>query len=401
VALVCAVSGATLSAQQSGAAAPDPPDDGRAQYPALLSNAFVNLNVGYIDYPFSRAQLEPGHDVGEVAVPRPAVRAVLFGRHFGRYLSAQASYMRPVKYVRYRRLDGTATTRFVWMHYGTVTLLGRIPVGGRASIYGEGGLAIANRSGFEIDDVPVVRDAHMNAPLLGGGVEYRLNPTWDMVTGASYILPKDARRQPRSLFASTGFRYNLRPLPPERVEETRRSGYIFPRRLAQVAFSSNALGYGVNNFLSKKVPVFWGGKIEVERSLFSFQYQHNVFHTRKVFAIDFGASVSRWKSNRDGETFYTASFYPLLRFTLLRRRPADVYFVWSVAGPSYISREFVDGRPTGGRFTFQDFMGTGLFFGSRRQFNAEVGINHYSNGNILTENAGVKIPLTLKVGYAF
>lgn len=391
---------AGVAAQQGGTGAPAP-DDGRAQYPALLSNVFVNLNIGFIDYPFSRLQLEPGHDVGEVAVPHVAVRAVLFGRHFGKYLSAQGSYMRPLKYVRYRNIDGTGTTRFVWMHFGTVTATGRLPLGARASLYAEGGLAITSRSGFEVDEIPIVRDAHFTSPLAGAGVEYRLNPTWDMVMGASYIFPNSTHRQPRTLVASTGFRYNLRPLPPERVEETRRSGFIFPEHLVQVAFSTNALGYGVNNFLSKKVPVFWGGKVEVERSLFSLQYQRNLFHTRKVFSIDMGASVSRWRSSLDGQTFLTASFYPLLRFTLLRRRPADVYASWSVAGPSYISHDVIDGRDTGSHFTFQDFMGMGVFFGPRRQFNLELGINHYSNGNILTENAGVKIPLTLKVGYGF
>ncbi len=389
---------AGAAAQQGGA---EPAEDSRAQYPALLSNAFVNLNIGFIDYPFSSLQLEPGHDVGQVAVPHLAVRAVLFGRHFGRYLSAQGSYMRPVKYVRYRDVDGNGSTRFVWMHFGTVTMQGRVPLGPRASVYGEGGLAISSRSGFDVDEAPVVRDAHVTSPLVGAGVEYRLNPTWDLVTGATYIFPKDAHRQPRTLFASTGFRYNLRPLPPERVEETRRSPFIFPEQLLQLGFASNALGYGVNNFLSRTVPVFWGGKVEVERSVFSVQYQRNLFHTKKVFSIDIGASVSRWRSSQHGEAFLTASVYPLLRFTLLRRRPADMYFAWSVAGPSYISRDVIDGRDTGSHFTFQDFMGVGVFFGARRQFNADIGINHYSNGNILTENAGVKIPLTLKVGYGF
>lgn len=411
--LIGGLSGASLAAQQPpkppesavpAAPAPDEapaPDDGRAQYPPLLSNAFVNINVGYIDYPFSSLQLEPGHDVGQVAVPRVAVRAVLFGRHFGRYVSAQGSYMRPVKYVRYRNIDGSGTTRFVWMHFGTVSLLGRVPLGPRASVYGEGGLAVTNRGGFEMDEVPIVNDAHFTAPLVGAGVEYHLNPTWDVVTGASYVFPRDAHVQPRTLFASTGFRYNLRPLPPERVEETLRSEFIFPEHLIQVGFATNALGYGVNNFLSRKVPVFWGGKVEVERSVFSLQYQRNVFHTRKVFSIDLGANVSRWRSHVDGQAFLTASVYPLLRFTLVRRRPADLYVSWSVAGPSYISHDVIDGRDTGSHFTFQDFMGMGVFFGPRRQFNAEIGINHYSNGNILTENAGVKIPLTFKLGYGF
>ena len=95
------------------------------------------------------------------------------------------------------------------------------------------------------------------------------------------------------------------------------------------------------------------------------------------------------------------SAYPLLRFTFLRRRPADVYFAYSLAGPTYISRVFLDGLNTGRHFTFQDFMSLGVFAGRDRHLNVNVKINHFSNGNIFTQNAGVKIPLTFGVGYAF
>jgi hypothetical protein len=30
-----------------------------------------------------------------------------------------------------------------------------------------------------------------------------------------------------------------------------------------------------------------------------------------------------------------------------------------------------------------------------------VKINHYSNGNVFTDNAGVKVPLTFGFGYTF
>lgn len=46
-------------------------------------------------------------------------------------------------------------------------------------------------------------------------------------------------------------------------------------------------------------------------------------------------------------------------------------------------------------------MGFGVFLGPRRQFNIGVKINHFSNGNIQTENAGVKIPYTFNLGYTF
>jgi hypothetical protein len=79
----------------------------------------------------------------------------------------------------------------------------------------------------------------------------------------------------------------------------------------------------------------------------------------------------------------------------------DVYFAYSLAGPTYISRTVLDGMDTGRHFTFQDFMGVGVFAGRRRHVTLGVKINHYSNGNVFTQNAGVKIPLTLSVGCTF
>ena len=46
-------------------------------------------------------------------------------------------------------------------------------------------------------------------------------------------------------------------------------------------------------------------------------------------------------------------------------------------------------------------MGVGAFIGKPRRFNAEIGIKHYSNGNIFTRNASIKIPLTVMLGVAF
>ena len=61
----------------------------------------------------------------------------------------------------------------------------------------------------------------------------------------------------------------------------------------------------------------------------------------------------------------------------------------------------IDGRDTGEHFTFQDFIGVGAFLGKTRRLNAEIGIKHYSNGNIFTTNASIKIPLTLTLGLTF
>jgi opacity protein-like surface antigen len=375
-------------------------EDTRTQYPALLQNSFITINVGAVDQPFSQDQLQPGFRAASIAVPRAAVRVMLFGHEFNRTLSAQASYMRPVNYVTYASVTGGDSGRHhVRVNFGGVTLKARRPVAGRISVYGEGGLGFTSRTGFNIGDSPVVTDAHYASILVGAGLDYRLTSTWDLTGGLSYSPGKASVSQPRTLFSSVGFRYTMRPIPPERVEANRESGYVFPRQIVQLEYSSGS-GYSVNDFVSKTVPIFWGGHARVDFGV-APHYERNLFHTRKVFALDAGASAGFYKTRQNNDRFYTLSLYPLFRFTFLRMKPADIYFVYSLAGPTYISKIVLDDLNTGRHFTFQDFMGIGLFAGRNRSFNAGIKINHYSNGNIFTQNAGVKIPLTFSLGYAF
>jgi hypothetical protein len=192
----------------------------------------------------------------------------------------------------------------------------------------------------------------------------------------------------------------MRPLPEATVEDNRRAGFLFPKSVARLAYTTNAATYGLNTFFSRKVPIFWNGNVETRQGV-TLDYQRNVFHTKKVFAFDLGISGSIWKSNGNREGFLTGSVYPLFRFFIARPRQADVYFGYSLAGPTFISQTVLDGNDTGDRFTFQDFMGVGAFFGKTHRMNAELGIKHFSNGNIFTKNASIKIPLTLTLGLVF
>jgi len=375
-------------------------NDTRTQYPRLLQNSFITINVGAIDQPFSQAQLQPGFQAASIDVPRVDVRVMLIGHEFNSVLSAQASYMRPLNYVTYRSVrPGDTDAHHVRVNFGAVTLKARVPVRGRWSAYGEGGLGFTSRTGFGLGDTPVVTDAHYASALVSGGVDYRLTPNWEL-TGGVTLSPGHAEvNQPRTVFSSAGFRYTIRPLPDDRVAANRDSGFVFPRQVVQIEYSSGT-GYAVNDFVSKKVPVFWGGHAKVDFGI-APHYERNVFHTRKVFGLDIGASAGFYKTRQNSDRFFTLSVYPVFRFTFLRARLADMYFAYSLAGPTYISRIVLDDLDTGRHFTFQDFMGIGWFAGRNRNFNAGVKINHYSNGNIFTQNAGVKIPLTFSVGYAF
>ena len=393
VALLCAASG-RASAQ------PQDSEDTRAQYPAPLRNAFFSIGIGGVRQPFSQAPLEPGFHAASIELPPIAARVIVFGHEITRFVSAQASYLRPAKYVTYVDVLGANSGRHhVRVNFATLTLTARAPIRGRLSVYGEGGLGITSRTGFNVGNAVGLADAHYASFAGGGGAEFRLSPSWTLTGGLLYLPGHSPVQQPRTAFFSGGIRYTIRPLAPERVEAVRRSGYIFPRRTIYLEYSSG-IGYGVNTFVSTKVPIFWGGHAEVDFGL-APHYEQNVFHTRKLFAFDVGASAGVYRTRRNGDRFHTLSAYPLFRFLFLRGRAADLYAVYSLAGPTYVSRIVLDGLDTGRHFTFQDFMGVGVFLGPRRKLNAGLKINHYSNGNIFTQNAGVKIPLTFSVGYAF
>ena len=85
----------------------------------------------------------------------------------------------------------------------------------------------------------------------------------------------------------------------------------------------------------------------------------------------------------------------------MHRPSADMYFMYSVAGPTYLTKYTIDNIYVGGQFSFQDLMGIGAFFGKAKNFNIAATIGHYSNGNLLPNNPGIQVPLVMSVGYAF
>jgi opacity protein-like surface antigen len=387
---------ANASAQQAGSSG----EDTRTQYPAFLTNSFFSINVGDIHYGFLNQQLEPGYRAESIEIPHLAVRVGLFGHQFSKWLSAQATYTRPARFVAYRNVNGAKRRRQVREGFGGVTLISQLPLNSRVSLYGEGGLGITSRAGIEIDGTTVVRDAHFASALLGAGVEYHVKSTVAFVVGTTYSPGRKQFSQPPTRLYTMGIRYMMRPLPVAQVEDNRHAGFIFPEQVIRIGYSANTLAYGPNKFFSRTIPVFWGGDVETRRGI-TLDYERNVFHTRKKFAFDLGTSASYWRSNGKKEIFRTLSVYPLLRFTLRRTQRADVYVNYSLAGPSYISRTVIDGHDTGVRFTFQDFLGLGVFLGKNRSTNVEIGIKHYSNGNMFPRNAAIKIPLTLSLGHTF
>lgn len=375
--------------------------DRRYQYPAVLSNSFAGVSIGYISYPFSNSQLEAGYEAASVKVPHTAVRIILFGHEFNEYLSAHISYMRPVDWVEYKNINGDETAHSAWMNVAGISAKAQTPQWKKFSVYGELGLSVITRRGFEINNETVMSDACYGSLSTGAGVQYHLDNKWTLLLNAVSSPGNTREKQPHTIFYSGAVTYTMRPISNENLQRNEAAGFQFPENILQLGYTTNALGYGVNNAVSKGlVPIFWAGGVRIKNGI-SINYQHNIFHSRKVFSFDWGANVSYWVSEKNEEKFGTISLFPLLRFTPIRSKRADIYFNYSVAGPTYISATVVDDQNTGRHFTFQDFMGLGAFIGSRKDVNAEIRIMHYSNGNIFPENVGLMIPLTFNLGYCF
>lgn len=374
----------------------------RYQYPPGLMNGNFGVSIGYIHYNFTAKQLEPGFTVSSVRIPPVGVRVNLIGHRFNKYLSANIHYMRPVGWVEYKNVNGDNEKHSVWMNIAGLTLQAQVPLQQKLSWYGEGGLGIITRKGFKVNNNWAVKNASYSTVFLETGLRYHLNRKWDLLASLSYSPENKNVKQPATYFYAAGFTYNMKALSAEKLEEKRKAGYKFPRNTIQVGIATNGLGYGVNDFASRKspIPFFWGGEAEVSHGV-SIHYHRNIFHAKRVFSFDWGLSAGVWQTRLQKQNFFTISAFPVLRFNVIHGKAADGYFYYSIAGPSYISKTTLDNELTGKHFTFQDMIGIGSFIGKERKINAEINIAHFSNGNVYPYNAGVKVPLTFCLGYTF
>jgi len=396
-----ALAGLLLVCFAAGASAQDTvTDDGRTQYPAFMNDSYFTFDLGSIGYLFSGTQLEPGFRAETIQKPRLAARIDFFGHRFTKNFSMQVTYWRPFQFVGYRNVNGDETTWRVSNAYAGLTLVLDRPLTRRVSGYVEGGFGLTSRSGIIINNQVALRGVRYSAGVLGAGFAYHATSHTDVMFRAAYSPGRKSFNQPSTRIFTTGLRYNMHSLTAEQVQAKREAGFSFPSNLFRFGYTTNQLEYGFNDLFTRWIPIFFGGNVET-RYGFTVDYERNVFHTKKRFAFDLGVSASSWKSDGQEVVFRTFSAYPLLRFFLVRSKPADVYFRYSLAGPTVVSPSRIDGRDTGGRFTFQDALGFGAYLGSRRRWNGEIGIKHYSNGNIFPSNAGIKIPLTLSLGFAF
>lgn len=375
------------------------PDD-RAQLPAALNNSYFGMGAGYTDIPFSNRHLINGFQATSFKNPSFGLN-IFIGHYFNPYLAAEISLMRPIKWAYANGVVTPGDKHSIWISLFGLSLRPTLPITPRFSAYGLAGMGIISRHGFNAgaQNINAIPSEDIATLLTGGGFTYALTPTWHFNLGLEYALARPAAHQPHMMYTYAGFYYLFHKLHLPGYYTTH---YIFHKNLIQLgAFSTDYFNPNMAKYFTVGyLPIFWTGDLKT-KSGGSLMYERNVFHTHKYFSLDVGASASTYLTNVNDTSFQAFSVFPEIRVWLMRSHLMDLYFMYSVAGPSYITRSNMDGINLGGRFTFQDLLGFGLFIGKDKHLNVNAEIGHYSNGNLLPNNPGAQVPLMFSLGYAF
>ncbi len=143
-------------------------------------------------------------------------------------------------------------------------------------------------------------------------------------------------------------------------------------------------------------PLFWNSRYKVD-SGFMLSYLHTRFHTGKYFSVSLGFTASDWQSGAQHLFALSALFE--LRWWVFRSKYISPYLLYSIAGPTILSKSYFAGSKLGGHLIFQDYMGAGIMLGHKYHFTLEAKIVHYSNGDLGVYNKGLQVPFLISIGF--
>ncbi len=373
----------------------------RTQLPEFFQNSYIGFSAGYADFGFTDANLESNLHSTSIQKDRISLKVYL-GHYFNPYLALQLSLMRPINWVKYKGIYSPDSSNPVWPNILSLTLRPTWPMYDKFMLYSEIGGSFISRTGFNgPDGSPGVKSAGIFTPLTGAGMVYRFTPNWHLDAGVNVAWSNKSANQPSTLYTALGLYYLWNPSSTASTKANALP-YYFPLNVLEFGFFDRQwFDWDPTKIISNAhFPLFFNGKIKTHNGYF-LMYERNFYHTKRWISLDWGVSIGSYSSSINKDKFYTFSVFPAIRLWPLHSSYIDLYLTASLAGPSYISRNVIDRRNTGGNFTFQDYLGVGAFLGKSKHFNVNLKLMHYSNGNLLSHNPGLETPLILNIGYAW
>lgn len=381
--------------------------DPQMQIPALFNHSWMTLSAGIENTDFTTKDFQSGFDFNQQQDTIAAMRLTA-GHYFNPYWALSLGLMRGIHSNEFSKpdpaiVDGVDVSGDVGKVSETLltfTVVPTLPLKNGVSFYGEAGVAMISRNGFTIQELPVVDNANVFTGVVGGGINIELPNNWLLNFSTLYSFPVDSQQQPAIFYTAVGLGYFLTNDQRDRKMTT---DYWFPLNFIEASYTNEDTVYwDVAKYFTPPtgVPIFFDGHIKVGKG-FELMYERNFFHTSKNFSLEWGASAAWWQTCDLGQNFYTISIFPEMKVWMWRSSNFDLYFTYSLAGPSYISQQYLDNQDSGSHFTFQDFLGFGAFLGKNKQANISLKIVHYSNGNLIPSNPGVNVPVMFGFGLSF
>lgn len=180
-------------------------------------------------------------------------------------------------------------------------------------------------------------------------------------------------------------------------ETAQAENYFFPKQQISLGFYDNE--FITANPWRPSSPFFWSASTKADGGG-TLVYTRMLYHSQKYFSAEWGVAGSVWTMNGQSSI---AAFSALiqLRWWLFRTDYFNPYLVYSVAGPTLLTRDYFGNANLTAPFIFQDYLGAGAFFGKDHHFDLSARMYHYSNGDLLTHNPGFDVPLVIFFGFNF
>ena len=115
-------------------------------------------------------------------------------------------------------------------------------------------------------------------------------------------------------------------------------------------------------------------------------------------------SAAYWRNDGDNGRFkdtFTFAAAPILRIQVNDELydPIVLPYIEGGAGVAMHTSRYIGSRDLGGAFGFENIIGGGIMFGSRRQFDISYHYIHYSNAGIFSPNDGLDLQFIFSFAY--
>ncbi len=142
-------------------------------------------------------------------------------------------------------------------------------------------------------------------------------------------------------------------------------------------------------------PLMWIAQLKTDRAV-NAGFEHLIFDYKNYFELYLGCSGAYLETfGVKSDQMFAVSSYVLARVYIVKRKGAALFFLYSPAGPSMLSKSTFSTTGWSNHFVFQNQFGIGVSHNRFPGVEFFIKQYHYSNGGIFPINGGADIRLSV------